>query len=150
MWPPISSSRISCAWPSASSGVSAKRTPPAFMRPPVRTWDLMTTGPPTASAASRAGTKRPRARRSRSSTRPSGRSGCAVGRSGGIAAVPRKAVGLGQLGVLLGEHLGERDHHLALLPGRVVLHLAVDHVDAASVRDRLEDLLREEHLVDRR
>src|SRR4051812_40767849 len=37
-------------------------------------------------------------------------------------------VGLRELGVLLGEHLGEVDHHAALLPGRVVLHLAVDHV----------------------
>src|SRR4051794_29709409 len=50
MWPLISSSRISRASPSASSGVSAKRTPPAFIRPPVSTCDLMTTGPPTSSA----------------------------------------------------------------------------------------------------
>src|SRR4051812_37349739 len=50
MWPLISSSRISLASPSASSGVSAKRTPPAFMRPPVSTCDLMTTGPATSAA----------------------------------------------------------------------------------------------------
>src|SRR3954465_11313230 len=50
MWPLISSSRISFASPSARSGVSAKRTPPAFIRPPVRTCDLMTTGPATSSA----------------------------------------------------------------------------------------------------
>src|SRR4029077_11979379 len=55
-------------------------------------------------------------------------------------------VGLGQLGVLPGEHLREVDHHLALLPGGVVLHLAVDHVHAGAVRDRLDDLLRELHL----
>src|SRR5664279_5590101 len=56
-------------------------------------------------------------------------------------------VGLGQLGVLLGEHLGEVDHHLALLPRRVVLHLAVDHVYAAPVGDRLDHLLGEGDLV---
>src|SRR4051794_37715116 len=50
MWPLISSSRISRASPSASSGVSAKRTPPAFIRPPVKTCDLMTTGPATSVA----------------------------------------------------------------------------------------------------
>jgi hypothetical protein len=38
------------------------------------------------------------------------------------------------------ELLGEVDHHLALLPGGVVLHLAVDHVHAAAVRDRLDHL----------
>ena len=54
MWPPISSSRISAAWASASSGVSANLTPPAFIRPPVSTWDLITVGPPIRSAASRA------------------------------------------------------------------------------------------------
>ncbi len=58
-------------------------------------------------------------------------------------------VSLRQLGVLAGEHLGQGDHHLALLPGRVVLHLAVDHVDAAPVGDRLEDLLGELDLVGR-
>src|SRR3954471_12577101 len=46
MWPLISSRRTSAAWRSASSGVSANCTPPAFIRPPVRTWDLMTVGPP--------------------------------------------------------------------------------------------------------
>ena len=59
----------------------------------------------------------------------------------------RHPVGLGQLGVLLGQHLGEVDHHLALLPGGVVLHLAVDHVHAAAVGDRLDHLLGERDLV---
>ena len=54
MWPLISSSRIVAACSAASSGVSANFTPPAFIRPPVSTWDLITTGPPMASAASRA------------------------------------------------------------------------------------------------
>ena len=35
-------------------GVSANLTPPAFIRPPVSTWDLITVGPPIRSAASRA------------------------------------------------------------------------------------------------
>src|SRR5690348_6047758 len=39
----------------------------------------------------------------------------------------REPVGLGQLGVLRREQLGQVDHYAALLPGRVVLHLAVDH-----------------------
>ena len=34
--------------------MSANLTPPAFIRPPVRTWDLITTGPPISSAAARA------------------------------------------------------------------------------------------------
>ena len=38
----------------ASSGVSANWAPPAFIRPPVSTWDLITTGPPISSAISRA------------------------------------------------------------------------------------------------
>src|SRR4051794_26192207 len=50
MWPLISSWRTCSAWVAASSGVSANCTPPAFMRPPVRTWDLMTTGPPMSAA----------------------------------------------------------------------------------------------------
>src|SRR4051794_9128282 len=37
-----------------------------------------------------------------------------------------EAVRLGELRVLAGQHLGEVDHDAALLPGRVVLHLAVD------------------------
>ncbi len=37
---------MSRAWLSASSGVSANLTPPAFMRPPVSTCDLITVGPP--------------------------------------------------------------------------------------------------------
>ncbi len=54
MWPPISSSRISAASASASSGESANFTPPAFIRPPVSTCDLITVGPSMRSAASRA------------------------------------------------------------------------------------------------
>ena len=54
MWPLISSASTCSAWVAASSGVSANWTPPAFIRPPVRTWDLMTTGPPMSSAISRA------------------------------------------------------------------------------------------------
>src|SRR3954467_6930435 len=54
MWPLISSARISRACASASSSVSANFTPPAFMRPPVSTCDLMTTGPPMRSAIWRA------------------------------------------------------------------------------------------------
>ncbi len=42
------------AWSAASSGESANSTPPAFMRPPVRTWDLTTVGPPIRCAISRA------------------------------------------------------------------------------------------------
>ena len=45
---------MSAAWASASSGVSANFTPPAFIRPPVRTCDLITTGPSTSSAIVRA------------------------------------------------------------------------------------------------
>src|SRR5215210_1371400 len=144
MWPPISSSRISAACDSASSGVSANFTPPAFIRPPVSTWDLITVGPPIRSAISRASAAlvaKPKSvtgiparftiwRDSYSKKRTSG---------GGLL----ESVRLGELGVLLGELLGECDHHLALLPGGVVLHLAVDHVDAAAVRDRLDDLLGE-------
>src|SRR5918997_5588585 len=54
MWPPISSFRIAAAWTSASSGLSANFTPPAFMRPPVSTCDLMTVGAPISSAMRRA------------------------------------------------------------------------------------------------
>src|ERR1051326_6388045 len=54
MWPLISSFRISSACAAASSGVSANLTPPAFIRPPVKTWLLMTTGPPMSSATLRA------------------------------------------------------------------------------------------------
>src|SRR3954453_21331063 len=54
MWPLISSLRISSACWAASSGVSANLTPPAFIRPPLSTWDLTTTGPPISSAALRA------------------------------------------------------------------------------------------------
>ena len=54
MWPPISSARIASACASASSGVSANLTPPAFIRPPVSTWDLITVGAPISSAIRRA------------------------------------------------------------------------------------------------
>ena len=54
MWPLISSARTCSACGAASSGVSANWTPPAFIRPPVRTWDLITTGPPISWAISRA------------------------------------------------------------------------------------------------
>src|SRR3954471_22011205 len=54
MWPLISSFRIASACSAASSGVSANLTPPAFIRPPVSTCDLITTGPPISSAALRA------------------------------------------------------------------------------------------------
>ena len=54
MWPPISSARIASAWAAASSGVSANLTPPAFIRPPVRTCDLITVGAPIPAASSRA------------------------------------------------------------------------------------------------
>src|SRR5690349_23571760 len=54
MWPLISSSSTSAACEAASSGVSANWTPPAFMRPPVSTCDLMTTGPPMSAAWARA------------------------------------------------------------------------------------------------
>src|SRR3954468_14026922 len=50
MWPLISRWRISSAAASASSGVSANFTPPAFMRPPVSTCDLITTGTFTSAA----------------------------------------------------------------------------------------------------
>ena len=54
MWPLISSLRIASACSAASSGVSANLTPPAFIRPPLSTCDLITTGPPISSAAARA------------------------------------------------------------------------------------------------
>src|SRR5205823_7516740 len=41
---------MSSAAASASSAVSANFTPPAFIRPPVSTCDLITTGPPTSAA----------------------------------------------------------------------------------------------------
>jgi hypothetical protein len=46
MCPLISRARISRASRAACSGVSANFTPPAFMRPPLSTCDLMTVGPP--------------------------------------------------------------------------------------------------------
>jgi hypothetical protein len=39
------------------------------------------------------------------------------------------------------------DHHLALLPGGIVLHLAVDHVDVAGVGDRLDHFPDQRDLV---
>src|SRR5262245_57911466 len=54
MCPLISSFRIASACSAASSGVSANLTPPAFIRPPLSTCDLITTGPPISSATLRA------------------------------------------------------------------------------------------------
>ena len=51
IWPPISSWSTLRACASASSGVSANCTPPAFIRPPDSTCDLITTGPPISAAA---------------------------------------------------------------------------------------------------
>ena len=45
---------MSAACASASSGLSANLTPPAFIRPPVSTCDLTTTEPPISWAAARA------------------------------------------------------------------------------------------------
>ena len=53
-WPFTSMGRIASKAAAASSGVSAKRTAPAFMRPPESTWLFSTTGPPIVSAARRA------------------------------------------------------------------------------------------------
>src|SRR6266498_1750011 len=53
-WPRMSSPRMSRAFCSASAGSSASFTPPALPRPPVRTWALTTTGPPSDDAAARA------------------------------------------------------------------------------------------------
>src|SRR5437762_1010656 len=61
-----------------------------------------------------------------------------------------EAVRARQLRVLRREQLRERHHHPTLLPRRVVLHLAVEHEDAAAVRHRLEDALGELHLLDGR
>src|SRR5215207_7721078 len=207
MWPPISSFRMSFAYSAASSALSANFTPPAFMRPPVRTWDLITVGPPIRCAISRAcwsvvakpksvtgmparltisrasySKKRMAARnpiepRSRSRPAAPASSTALKGtdlplvhttdapdsrrdplsarrrRRRGARPVSRlrarrlQLVGLGELRILAGEHLREVHHHLALLPGGVVLHLPVDHVDAAAVRDRLDHLLGELDLV---
>src|SRR2546425_582663 len=73
-WSLMRSARMSRAAASASSGVWANLTPPAFMRPPVRTCDLRTSAPPSsaaivsASAALRA--TRPFGRGARSSAAP--------------------------------------------------------------------------------
>src|SRR5215204_6335150 len=177
MWPPISSARMSLAYSAAWSALSANFTPPAFMRPPVSTCDLITVGPSIRSAISRASSavcakpesvigtpsraricrdsyskKRMAAREPSVWPRASGR-GCSRRQhpgAGHLRALAVEPVELGELGVLVGQHLGQRDHHLALLPGGVVLHLAVDHVAAPSVGDRLKHLLRELDLVRRR
>src|ERR1700681_4134327 len=70
----------------------------------------------------------------------------ASGRCGALRLHGHEPVGLGELGVLAGEHFGQVDHHLALLPGGVVLHLAVDHVHAPTVRDGLDHLFGERDL----
>src|SRR5215213_358370 len=156
MWPPMSSFRMSLAYSAAWSAPSANLTPPAFMRPPVRTWDLITVGPPMRWAISRASwsvVAKPKSvtgiparltisRASYSKKRMAARNPIPPLCAGG-----RQLVRLRELGVLAREHLGEVDHDLALLPGGVVLHLAVDHVYAAAVRDRLDHLLGELDLV---
>jgi hypothetical protein len=60
-------------------------------------------------------------------------------RRGARASASRiRAVGLLELGILGGEELRQVDHDAALLPGGVVLHLAVEHEHAAPVGHRLE------------
>src|SRR3954449_4982987 len=77
--------------------------------------------------------------------------GCVSARVGNLTralgAGRSEAVRVGEVRVLAREHLGEVDHHPALLPRRVVLHLAVDHVHAAAVGDGLDDLSGEPDLV---
>ena len=53
-WPLMSSPMMFLACSSASCGSAASLTPPALPRPPVSTWALTTTGPPSTSAACRA------------------------------------------------------------------------------------------------
>src|ERR1044072_2949730 len=150
MWPLISSPRMNSACSAASSGESANFTPPAFMRPPVRTCHLMTTEPPISAAILRAS--------SGVLAKPCGDTGIPAAltiwrlssskkRTSAPRGLGHEPVGLGQLGVLLGEHLGEADHHLALLEGGVVLHLAVEHVHAGAVGDRLDHALGELDLL---
>src|SRR5579875_2164494 len=144
MWPPISSFSTSAACRSASSGVSANRTPPAFIRPPERTWLLITTGPPIRLACSLASSG-VRAKPYSVTGIPSRRSSARDSNSKNRMAC--EPVPLRQLRFLAGKEFGELDHHLTLLPGRVVLHLPVDHVDAAAVGDRFDHLLGEGDLL---
>ena len=51
-----------------------------------------------------------------------------------------EAVGRGQLGVAVGQLLGQVDHDVALLDRGVVLHLPVDHHGAGAVAHGLDDL----------
>src|SRR5215469_17003086 len=51
-----------------------------------------------------------------------------------------------RVGILGGDQAGEVDHDLCLLPGGVVLHLAVDHHGAGAVRHGGEDFSRERDL----
>src|SRR4051812_30581353 len=167
----MASSRTRPACSAASSGVSANCTPPAFMRPPVSTWDLMTTGPPMSSATAQASSavlakpnlvvgmpaRRTISRDSYSKKRM--RRGPYRGRSKRDSTASRPArdvtscgcrlelIRRRQLRVLAGQHLGQVDHHPALLPRGVVLHLAVDHVHATPVGDRLDHLLGEPDLL---
>src|SRR4051812_22141227 len=117
------------------------------MRPPESTCDLITVGPPircAICAASAGSVVKPksvtgmpaRLTTSRASNSKNLMPKTSCGREAYTAPLGGggsrgEAVGLRQLRVLLGEHFGKVDHHLALLPGRVVLHLAVDHVHAA-------------------
>ena len=55
-----------------------------------------------------------------------------------------------QLGVDLGELLGQLDHHQALLERGVVLHLAVEHHRAGAVAHRLDHATRVRDVLRRR
>src|SRR5581483_5198701 len=102
-----------------------------FMRPPVSTCDLMTTGPPTeraisaASSAVRANPPPATGIFSRSRTRRDSYSNSlisaphrALGGGHSAAASPHGNVLLRELRILLGPALGEVDSNLAVLPGR--------------------------------
>ena len=139
--------------------MSANLTPPAFIRPPASTCDLITVGPPIRAAIWRASAgigreavvgdgdagalddlARLELEESHAARKP-------IRRRGRRRARRNEPVRLRQLRILAREHFREVDHHLALLPGGVVLHLAVDHVHAAPVGDRLDHLFGERDLV---
>src|SRR4051812_26706200 len=112
--------------------------------------------PPTAAWAARSSTWRAAVNWPPASTtqarsprrRAEATSGGATGSDMALRSYPGfQPVCLSELRVLRGQHLREVDHHPALLPGRVVLHLAVDHVHAPAVRDRVDHLAGEDHLV---
>src|SRR5688572_15793440 len=118
MWPLISSFRISSACAAASSGVSANFTPPAFMRPPVSTCDLITVGPPMSMAILRASSALV-AKPYLVTGMPARLTMSRASYSKNLIGPASQLVRLGQLGILLREHLRECHHHLALLPGGV-------------------------------